>query len=103
MNDHDNKQHQLMTNYLLEFEQGSLKISQLIELLDGLLESLEDMEENWTDRFRSEWWTLEQIYAVAVDRGENRLDAESESLIYEAIENMKALLNDVDPNTKNDS
>jgi hypothetical protein len=99
MNNHDNKQYQLMENYMVEFEEGSLKISQLIELLDGLIQSLENTDENWIDKFRSEWWTLEQTYAVAVDRGENYLNSESESLIDEAVENMRMLLNGVSSNT----
>jgi hypothetical protein len=56
-----------MNSYIVEFEQGSLKISQSIELLYGLMQSLEDTEENWIDRFRSEWWTLALLYLVVLE------------------------------------
>ncbi len=53
------------------------------------------MENQLIDKFRSEWWTLEQVYAVACDRGETTLNSESENLIYETLENMKNLLKEV--------
>jgi hypothetical protein len=46
------------------------------------------MENQLIDKFRSEWWALEQVYAVACDRGETTLNPESENLIYETLKNM---------------
>lgn len=53
------------------------------------------MENQLIDKFRSEWWTLEQVYAVACDQGETTLNPESENLIYETLKNMKNLLKEV--------
>ena len=57
-----------------------------------LLEALENSDQEWKDNFRSEWWTLEQVYAVACDRKESHFSSESQALIDETIENIKALL-----------
>lgn len=92
MYDHDKKQYQLMKDYIAEFEEGKLKLDQLIKVLYGLTKSLQTTEEEWVDEFQSEWWTLEQVYAVALDRKETTLNLDSQNLIYETIENMKNLL-----------
>ncbi len=92
MNSYDERQYTLMRNFIHEFEQGNLKIAKLIDNLSGLLDCLEQAEEEWRNAFKSEWWTLEQVYAVACYRGEKILTYESEALVYEAIDNMKSLL-----------
>lgn len=81
-----------MEEYLQQFEQGELALHHLIKSLEGLLDVLQNPDLTWKDNFRSEWWTLEEIYAVACDRKEPNLSPESETLINEAVENMKSLL-----------
>jgi hypothetical protein len=95
MDEHDRKQHQLIESYIKEFENGKLKIDRLISVLDGLIESLQITNEDWKDRFRSEWWTLEQVYSVAIDRKETSFSPESQNLINESIANMKLLLQEI--------
>lgn len=94
MDKHDNKQYQLMKDHITEFEEGKLGLDQLINALYGLLKSLQTTEEEWIDKFQSEWWTLEQVYAVALDRKETTLNSDSQNLVYETLENMKTLLKD---------
>jgi hypothetical protein len=90
--DYNQRQYHLMEEYLHHFEQGELALHHLIKSLEGLLEALQNPDLTWKETFRSEWWTLEQVYAVACDRKEPNLSPESETLINEAISNMKSLL-----------
>lgn len=83
-----------MKDHITEFEEGKLGLDQLINALYGLLKSLQTTEEEWIDKFQSEWWTLEQVYAVALDRKETTLNSDSQNLVYETLENMKTLLKD---------
>ncbi|WP_353928954.1 hypothetical protein WJM97_11500 [Okeanomitos corallinicola TIOX110] len=84
-----------MKDHIIEFEEGKLGLDQLINALYGLLKSLQTTEEEWIDKFQSEWWTLEQVYAVALDRKETTLNSDSQNLVYETLENMKTLLKDL--------
>ena len=77
MKDSDDRQYQLINSYIKEFEEGKLNLRSLIQTLSGLLESLTTTDPKWKDAFQSEWWTLEQVYAVAIDRGEAKLGLES--------------------------
>ena len=91
MKDSDDRQYQLINSYIKEFEEGKLNLRSLIQTLSELLESLTTTDLKWKDAFQSEWWTLEQVYAVAIDRGEAKLGLESQDLVEEAIGNMKHL------------
>ena len=82
MKDSDDRQYQLINSYIKEFEEGKLNLRSLIQTLSELLESLTTTDLKWKDAFQSEWWTLEQVYAVAIDRGEAKLGLESLSLIH---------------------
>lgn len=84
-----------MEQYLQQFDNNNLTLDRLINVLDALLETLQNPDEEWKENFRTEWWTLEQIYAVACDRGETKLNLDSQNLVYETIENMKNLLKEV--------
>nr|RNJ64595.1 MAG: hypothetical protein EDM05_35665 [Leptolyngbya sp. IPPAS B-1204]RNJ64634.1 MAG: hypothetical protein EDM05_35465 [Leptolyngbya sp. IPPAS B-1204] len=83
---------QLIEKYIREFEEERLQIGNLINHLQTVLDAIEENKKEWVDAFRSEWWTLEQVYAVALDRGETSLSWESRTLVHEAIHNMKLLL-----------
>lgn len=90
-----NTQYLLIRKYLQQFDNNELTLDRLISELEDILETFPNSNEKWKKKFRSEWWTLEQVYAVACDRGETTLNSESENLIYETLENMKNLLKEV--------
>jgi hypothetical protein len=47
----------------------------------------------WRDEFRGHWWTLEQVYAVALDRDElSALPDDAVSDIEEAVSALEELL-----------
>jgi len=95
VNEHDCRQYKLIEEHIKEFENGKLKLSQLINAVDGLLGYLKLTEEDWIERFQSEWWTLEQVYAVALDRQETILSSDTQSLVHQTLENMKTLLKEI--------
>jgi hypothetical protein len=90
--EYDKRQYDLMAEHLRRFEEGSSNLGTLVAGLDSLMACLEAPDQEWIQRFRSEWWTLEQVYAVALDRGKTELSAEDEALVNEAVAKMKQLL-----------
>jgi hypothetical protein len=56
---------------LTNYRAGKIPLGRLVDNLDTLWSQLEPS--TWHDAFREHWWTLEQIYAVGLDRQE--LDA----------------------------
>ena len=92
VSEYDQRQYQFMANLLDGFEKHLLSLSRLINDLEGLLEVLQSPEETWKEAFRNEWGTLEVVYAVALDRGENVLSPEGTKVVAEAIKNMNQLL-----------
>jgi hypothetical protein len=75
-----------------QFEQGKIKLSSLIQDIRGLLAALPATDKQWKQAMEAEWWTLEQIYAVSLDRGSDALLTSNRLLISEAVSNMRALL-----------
>jgi hypothetical protein len=90
--EHDQRQFEQMITQIARYEDGATNLASLIAALDALLEALEGVEDEWKSAFRAEWWTLEQVYAVALDQGQMDLPLESRRFVSEAIENMKHLL-----------
>lgn len=95
MSEYDQRQLHLMSEYIKEFEQGKLKLESLIDTLEALIVSLQTTPASWKDAFESEWWTLEQLYAVALEQSETNLLSSSRDTIDETIVNMKHLLGEV--------
>jgi hypothetical protein len=93
--DYNQRQYQLMKQFITDFEAGTLNIRALIDSLNALLNVLQGASQEWKSSFNAEWWTLEEVYAVALDRGKTRFSQEDEDLIFEAITNMRRLLEEV--------
>ncbi|MBD2095672.1 hypothetical protein H6F90_10950 [Trichocoleus sp. FACHB-591] len=92
MTNYEQRQYQLMKAFIQDFESGNMTIKTLISSLDGLLSAVEFTDKPSKEALRSEWWTLEQVYAVALDREETELSPESQVLVVETLENIKVLL-----------
>jgi hypothetical protein len=95
MSEYDQRQYRLMKQCIEGFENGNLNLRVLINSLRSLLDVLQEARQEWKTSFRSEWWILEEVYAVASDRGQTHLDQEGQNLVYEAIDKMKQLLKSV--------
>jgi hypothetical protein len=64
----------------------------LITDLSALIDSLEEQEPDWKQRLRDRWSVLEEVYAVALDRGMTRLSEEGERLASDAVEQLLQML-----------
>jgi hypothetical protein len=72
---------------LADYNAGRTSLRGLVDDLDAIWSNLEPSV--WRDEFRGHWWTLEQVYAVALDRRE--LDALPEDAAAEVEEAIAAL------------
>src|SRR5438552_6557867 len=101
--DYVQRQYASMEEHLRRYEQGLIDLGSLIAGLDALLQRLEAADEGWRNGFRSKWGILEEVYAVALDRVEQGLSPNVETileqpdnrgLIKQAIESIRRLLAD---------
>lgn len=83
-----------MRSLLLDYEEERVSLGDLINTLEALLSVLEDTPETWKERFKSEWWTLEQVYAVNLDRNQGalKLTQQEQGLIAETLASLRKLL-----------
>ncbi len=83
---YDRRQYELMLDRLRAFARGAMSLRKLVEDLRSLADALERPAPVWKEDFLSDWWTLEQVYAAAIDRDElDRLPAESQILVDGAV------------------
>jgi hypothetical protein len=82
-----------MLDRLEAFPRGAISLRKLIEDLRSLVEALELPSPAWKDEFIGEWWTLEQVYAVAIDRNElDHLPTESQELVDTAVASLREMV-----------
>lgn len=90
---YDRRQYELMLDRLNAFTRGAISLRKLIEDLRSLAEALEHPPPTWKEKFLGDWWTLEQVYAVAVDRDElDDLPPESQDLVDGAVAALKHIV-----------
>lgn len=63
------RQLDLMAARLEAYRHDRLSLGPLINDLDALWNELTMAQGAWREELRGHWWTLEQVYAVALDRG----------------------------------
>ena len=95
MNEYDRRQYNLMKKCLHGFEIGNVDIRVLINSLRSLTNALQNPNGEWKRKFMHEWWTLEEIYSIASSREQSYLSKADSNDIYEAIDKMKQLLNEL--------
>lgn len=104
--DYDKRQYQLMADCLQLFETKKLSLGDLISRLKGLLEVIEITDIPWKEKVRNEWWKLEQVYADAIYKYEQKLVSSIEiviqmpsnqTIIISAIQNIRLLINEKMP------
>ena len=92
MNEFDVRQLNIMIQKINAFNNGYLELSNLINDLEALLNILTIQDQHWKDLFKGYWWDLEQVYAVAIDEERSYLDSEDQSIIKNAVENIKKMV-----------
>jgi hypothetical protein len=91
-NEYDLRQVVLMEEQLNQFEDGKITLSHIISGLKSLQNCLTTTSADWRRDFIGEWWNLEQIYAVALDRKRTELSSDERAVINQAIVNLRALV-----------
>jgi hypothetical protein len=95
----DQRLHLLASASLSGYRSGAVSLRRLVDDLNVVWNNLPSTE--WSEEFRGHWWTLEQVYSVALDRGElEALPADAEADIDEAVGGIEGLL-DVWPASPN--
>lgn len=92
VNDYDKRQLELMLKKIILYRQDALILSNLINDLGSLVDVLETVDESWKEELRSWLWDLEEIYAVALDRKQQFLDAEDSRIIENALDKIELLI-----------
>lgn len=90
--DYDQRQLNLMDEQLSQFESGKIDLQHVISGLKSLQNSLRTIDQHWKEKFTADWWTLEQVYAVSLDRKKTTLSPKDSTLVKQAISNLKNLL-----------
>lgn len=99
-NEYNERQYNLMLEIISDFKKEKIGIKQLILRLKSLFNALESIPETWRNSFNEEWFTLETIYALALDRQEESLDkkfiltSEEINIINNTLVNLKNLISE---------
>lgn len=91
---YDLRQLTMMQGLIQDYEADKISVKKLINDLEALLNVVENIEDEWKQRFLKEWGILEDLYA---DQLYEKLDEmpESDKLEIElAVENIKKLINE---------
>ncbi|WP_117212991.1 hypothetical protein [Allorhizocola rhizosphaerae] len=87
----DQRLQRLARASLAGYKSSTVSLRRLIDDLDAVWNNLPSTD--WSEEVRGHWWTLEQVYAVALDRGElEALPADAKADIEEAVRALEALL-----------
>lgn len=74
-----------------KYREGKISLRSLVDDLDAVSSNL--VESTLSEDIRSQWWVLEETYAVALDRGDLQgLPREDELAIEEALDALNRLL-----------
>lgn len=92
INEYDQRQLKLILERLTWYSEGSISLPYLIDDLSGLLNVLEEVDEEWKMYFRRNWLDLEIVYAVALDRDKDKLDETDLRVINSAVVELKKMV-----------
>ena len=88
ISEYDEKQLKLMLKQLISFEHKKLELSSLVGSLEGLLHAMENVTDEWEEKFLNEFSTLESINAEMPKMKKDEI----EKLIEDAVSNLKKLI-----------
>lgn len=66
----------------------------MISELESLGTLVETPPESWRRSFQEQWGTLEEVFAVALDRGWLALDEEGSEIVADAVAKLASLASD---------
>lgn len=89
---YDARQINIMKEKISLFKEGKLNIRYLIDDLEALLGCLKTVDDLWKQKFLSEWWQLEETYAVAINENKKHLDNQDEEVVRQALDKIDMLI-----------
>ena len=89
-----------MAERIVQFEQERIGLGRMVDDLDALLCALDSPDANWKAAFRKNWGVLEEVRAVALDNDLKRIPPDYQTLIDNAINEMKQLLRGIRQKTE---
>jgi hypothetical protein len=94
MSDTQRKHYEEMSECLLGFRAGTMRLGDLVERLPELVKELgDDIDPTWKAAFVSQWWTLEQIHGQAIDLGEStRMPTDTRRTVDDAVASLDELV-----------
>lgn len=81
-----------MLERLVAFEAGNLSAHSLVNDLEGLLSALENADKSWRQAFLQSWGGMEDVRAVAIDRGGKLLSRKDTQEFHDLAREIKALV-----------
>lgn len=90
ISEYDERQLKLMLKQLISFEHKKLELSSLVGSLEGLLHAMENVTDEWEEKFLNEFSTLESINAEMPKMKKDEI----EKLIKDAVSNLKKMIED---------
>lgn len=97
MSEYDLRQLRLMRDALQRYDRSNTvleKLSHLLAHLEALVHVLELVDEHWKFRFLGKLGVLDEVYAVAVDKGRTTLTADDVQLVSRALEEIEKLVSE---------
>src|SRR5579862_300237 len=85
-------QYRLMLERIAAFEDGQIRIDQLVNDLEGLLNTLENPDLPWKQSFLHEWGALEDVRAVALFKREIHFNDSTTKLLQAACAQLRTLV-----------
>lgn len=100
LNEFDKHHFKLMKNRILSFEENVMNLDSLVSItrsIEETLNALKNVDHQLKEDLTTEWWELELLSSVMLAEEEEEevqepLDAESKQNIYNALENMKKMI-----------
>jgi len=76
----------LMQEALEQWNGSKVKeLGRLVRQLEALNGSMIDTTKDWDEQFEKRWMLLEEVYAIALDRGSEEIDRLEGNLVHDAI------------------
>jgi hypothetical protein len=67
-------------------------LGRMVAELESLYSVLDTGDDDWKARFYDHWGALEEVFAVALDRGLSELDEEGSRIVASALSDLRALV-----------
>jgi hypothetical protein len=81
-----------MRSALDDFDARRISLEQLVETLRPLYVALEEPSHEWKAAIEQEWWALEEVHAVSLDRDQDPSRGQLGLVVSGAIKRLRELL-----------